>query len=772
MSKNQNLSTVLLLFVIVFISFFLTFSVFGQDTSASYNELALKPPMGWNSWNTFYCGISEDKIKSVVDTIVSKGLKDVGYEYIVIDDCWQKSRGKDSVIVADSVNFPSGIKALADYIHSKGLKFGIYSDAGTQTCQGKPGSYNYEAIDAKTYAKWGVDYVKFDWCNTGGEDAKTQYTKMSKALDATGRPIVFSICEWGLSSPWLWASKVGNLWRATQDIQPCWSCTRTWGGMGWTIILDKVSGLSRYSGPGHWNDPDMLEVGNYGLTDVESQAHFSMWCMLAAPLMAGNDVRTMSAFTKSILTNKEMIDVDQDSLGIQGRRVKNDYSLEVWCKPLKDSSRAVTFFNRTGDDAKISIRWNQLGLLSSNASVRDLWLHSDLGLIKDSIEVTVPTHGVVVLKITGTIDHTKSLAFRTHNVTLKKGNSTFLVFDRKPYTDETELSITNQNIITSKQYDVNQYKITGTAIGTSKVIIKSIDGKLADTCLVTVEPSNIPAPWSFGYIGETIGFAFFQNDSFSIAASGKDIGINNDQCGFISQSILGDNTLSCRILAQDSTSSVAKSGIMFRNTSSIFSPFALLTVTPSNTLLFEYRLKDAKLAVTVPHGTINYPIYLKLQKIKTQFFAYTSIDGLMWTKVDSIDIPSFTQSHLLGLETVANNNHAINNAIFDNVIVVTDSLSLHSKTIDKGSSNTITVFPNPATDNISVRFNTNQIKENVSIQICSVDGRILLEKSIKDPEIQNQVSFSISSLSNGTYYVVIKNAESIEMTTFIVSKNK
>ncbi|HKC11276.1 MAG TPA: glycoside hydrolase family 27 protein, partial [Vicinamibacteria bacterium] len=247
--------------------------------------------MGWNSWNKFGCDVSEKLIKETADAMVATGMKDVGYQYVVIDDCWQVKRDEKGRIVPDPERFASGMKDLANYVHGKGLRFGLYSDAGTGTCKKRPGSKGYEELDAKTYAEWGVDYLKYDWCNTQGQDTRDSYGRMSRALRGSGRPIVFSMCEWGTTKPWLWAQGVGHLWRSTGDIQDCWDCSKSWGGMGVLHIIDLVADLHPYAGPGHWNDPDMLEVGNGGLNPAESRAHFSFWCLLAAPLMAGNDLR-------------------------------------------------------------------------------------------------------------------------------------------------------------------------------------------------------------------------------------------------------------------------------------------------------------------------------------------------------------------------------------------------------------------------------------------------------------------------------------------------
>ena len=365
------------------------------------NGLARTPPMGWNSWNKFACDVNEQLIREMADAMVTSGMKDAGYVYLVIDDCWQIDRDAQGNILPDPQRFPSGMKALADYVHSKGLKFGLYSDAGTLTCQKRPGSRGYEFQDARQYAAWGVDYLKYDWCSTGTQNAPASYSIMRDALLKAGRPIVFSICEWGTSKPWLWAKDIGNLWRTTGDIQDCWDCKRDWGGMGVVHILDLQDGLESYAGPGHWNDPDMLEVGNGGMTITEYRAHFSLWCILAAPLMSGNDLRNMTNEVKEILTNREVIAVDQDSLGMQGRRVKRDGDREVWAKQLADGGRAVVLFNRGPKSQEISVSWTEIGYPQHVAAqVRDLWAHKDLGKLTGKFSAEVPSHGVVMVKIT------------------------------------------------------------------------------------------------------------------------------------------------------------------------------------------------------------------------------------------------------------------------------------------------------------------------------------------------------------------------------------
>ncbi|MFH1574520.1 MAG: alpha-galactosidase, partial [Acidobacteriota bacterium] len=336
------------------------------DSRVAWMKLAATPPMGWNSWNKFGCNVSEELIRETADAMVASGMKDAGYQHVVIDDCWQVSRDASGNIVADPQRFPSGMKALADHVHSKGLKFGLYSDAGARTCEGRPGSNGFEVEDARQYASWGIDYLKYDWCHTDGVDPKIAYPTMRDALKATGRPIVFSLCEWGRSQPWTWARGVGHLWRTTGDIADNWR--------SFTSLLDRQVGLEKYAGPGGWNDPDMLEVGNGGMTTGEYRAHFGLWCLLAAPLMAGNDLRRMTPEIRDILTNREVIAVNQDLLGIQGRKIRDDGDSQVWAKRLDDGAHAVVLFNRGGTEQKMAVSWQEIGLpYDAEPMVRDLW---------------------------------------------------------------------------------------------------------------------------------------------------------------------------------------------------------------------------------------------------------------------------------------------------------------------------------------------------------------------------------------------------------------
>ena len=354
-------------------------------------QLARTPPMGWNSWNKFGCNVSDQMIREMADAMVSTGMQSAGYEYVNVDDCWQVSRDADGTIVADPSRFPSGMKALADYVHSKGLKFGLYTDAGRLTCQKRPGSLDHEVQDAKTYAQWGVDYIKVDWCHAEGLDPEVQYAKFRDALAQSGRAIVFSICNWGVKAPWQWGPHTGNLWRTTEDISDHYDRM--------SVIGFSQNGLDKFAGPGHWNDPDMLEVGNGGMKHDEYLTHMSLWVLLAAPLLAGNDLRSMDQETKEILTNPEIIAVDQDAKGVQGHRLWDEGPLEIWAKPLSDGSHAVGLFNRGESELKITLAFKMLGI-TGPARLRDLWQHRNLGTLNDTYVASVPKHGVVMLKVT------------------------------------------------------------------------------------------------------------------------------------------------------------------------------------------------------------------------------------------------------------------------------------------------------------------------------------------------------------------------------------
>ncbi len=398
---------------------FLIAAIIGITASTSlhaqkFEDLAQTPPMGWNSWNTFQTNIDEPLLKGMVDTYVSSGMKDAGYTYFVLDDGWMTmERDKDGNLVADPKKFPNGMKEFADYVHSKRLKFGIYNCAGTKTCAGYPGTRGYEYQDARLYASWGVDYLKFDWCNSEGLNAKEAYTTMSLAIKAAGRPMIFSLCEWGQHLPWRWAKDVGQLWRSTGDIYAGFDknlSKGTWTALSVLSILDRQDSIRQYAGPGHWNDPDMLEVGN-GMKYNEDKAHFSLWCMLAAPLMAGNDLRKMTDQTKDILTNKDLIAVDQDPLGIEAFRYYAFDGIEIWLKPLANNELAVCFLNRSSRTQNVSYDWKEhiitdkvsninIDFNNLNYKLHDLWTKKDIGTTAKIFKQTIPADDVVVLRLT------------------------------------------------------------------------------------------------------------------------------------------------------------------------------------------------------------------------------------------------------------------------------------------------------------------------------------------------------------------------------------
>ena len=380
----------LLIIILISVSVSMNCAAAGPAASNPLVKLAPAPPMGWNSWNKFACEVSEQLIREMADAVVSSGMQAAGYQYVNIDDCWQVSRDARGNIVADPQHFPSGIKALADYVHSKGLKLGVYTDAGRLTCQKRPGSYEHEAQDVNTYAAWGVDYVKIDWCYAEGLDPEVQYAKFRDALAKAARPIVFSICNWGVKAPWSWGPSTGNLWRTTGDISDDYDRM--------SVIGFSQNGLEKFAGPGHWNDPDMLEVGNGRMKPDEYRTHMTLWTLLAAPLLAGNDLRTMTEETKRLLMNKEVIAVDQDPKGVQGHRVWDEGPLEIWAKPLADGSQAVGLFNRGESELKITLAFNKIGF-TGPAKLRDLWAHKDLGTMQQSYTAEVPKHGAVMLRV-------------------------------------------------------------------------------------------------------------------------------------------------------------------------------------------------------------------------------------------------------------------------------------------------------------------------------------------------------------------------------------
>ncbi|MGD0225900.1 MAG: glycoside hydrolase family 27 protein [Terriglobia bacterium] len=355
--------------------------------------IALKPPLGWNTWYGYLCKVTDSDVRAQADWMVQNGMKAVGYEYVNIDDCWQGQRDAQGVIHSNG-NFPD-MKALGDYIHGKGLKFGVYSSPGPKTCAGYEGSYGHEEEDARTYAAWGVDFLKYDWCSGGHVYQPSEmlgaYKKMGDALKHTGRPILYSLCQYGLERVWTWGASVGaNMWRTTGDLD--YNYDR------FSLVGFEQNGLERFAGPGHWNDPDMLLVGLGKITDDESRTQVSLWSLLAAPLIASADLRKISSASLAILSNPEIIAVDQDPAGVQGHRIAQEGPLDIWMKPLADGSKAVGLFNRGEDAAPITVYFKDAGV-GESATLRDLWTRKDLGIFKDSFTVEVPMHGVVMIRM-------------------------------------------------------------------------------------------------------------------------------------------------------------------------------------------------------------------------------------------------------------------------------------------------------------------------------------------------------------------------------------
>jgi alpha-galactosidase len=405
---------------IVLICLFLSNQIFSQK----FDNLALTPPMGWNSWNTFATDINEELIMGIADSIVSKGLKDAGYEYIVLDDGWMAmERDSNGNLVPDPIKFPNGIKHLADYVHSKGLKFGLYNCAGNKTCAGYPGSRGHEYQDAQLYALWGVDYLKYDWCNTGDMNAKEAYTTMRDALFAAGRPIVFSICEWGNNKPWGWGEEIGHLWRTSGDITPCFDCELdhgTWSSWGVINIVNMRNDIRQYSRPDGWNDYDMMEVGN-GMTQAEDRTHFALWCMLNSPLILGNDVRSAPKQTIEILTNPDAIAINQDSLGIPAFLFQSHDSVDVWFKPLTNENWALLVVNRNDSPTDFFFDFNRhivkdtirstknINFSQRVFTIKNVYFNENQKTTKKILRTTIDSHDIYFVLL-----YTKKHATKQH----------------------------------------------------------------------------------------------------------------------------------------------------------------------------------------------------------------------------------------------------------------------------------------------------------------------------------------------------------------------
>ena len=494
---------------------------------------------------------------------------------------------------------------------------------------------------------------------------------MSDAIRATGRPMVLSICEWGVSSPWEWATGIGTMWRTTSDIQDCWDCIRNWGGMGWVHILDKNADLAPYAGPGHWNDPDMLEVGNQALTPTECQSHFSMWCMLAAPLLAGNNISTMNDTIKDILTAPELIAVDQDTLGAQGTRISNRAGLQVWQKQLSDGSVAVALLNLKDSAAEMNVTLGEIGFKKGvSGTVRDLWNRKNLAAVTDSFKTEVEPHGVVVVKIKGQKAPVSSLKFDQGTVELNKGNHKLIRLTVVPSITPVTVTSDNEEVLSLSIAGVNKYRLAANKEGNCTLKATTTDGSLSASCKVHVSPSDIPAPWKLNDIRDNKASAGYNNGIFSIEGGGADIWGKRDQFAFLNRRAGKDSYISACILTQTNSHPWAKTGIMFRERISSKSAFVMLCITPGNGISLQWRDSTGAVCDKKDLGAGTVPIWLKLSKKGSTFSAYESKDGKQWEFMGDITLnQTFPVQYLVGLEVLSHSSHMLNKSKFSNVIV-------------------------------------------------------------------------------------------------------
>ena len=364
------------------------------DCQTRDNGLGLTPPMGWNSWNAFGCDISEELIKKTTDAFVALKLHTFGYEYVNLDDCWAGARDNQTKRITSDQNFPDGIEALATYVHNQKLKFGLYSDAGNLTCAGRPGSLGFEVLDAQTYASWGVDYLKYDNCRRDQSSLHQRYQAMGDALNKSIGQIFYSMCEWGVDNPAKWAEPIANSWRTTRDIQDTWFSI--------TNIATQNAAWWQYAGPGGWNDPDILEIGNGKLSPSEEEAHFSLWAVMKAPLLISCDLRAISNDSLRVLTNSETIAVNQDALGKQARLLAkySGFSSQVYAGDLSNKTKVLLFVNLKSPEVNVTVQLIDLDYVESvEVAVRDLWMHKHIGTVKSVLKATVQPHAVKMYKL-------------------------------------------------------------------------------------------------------------------------------------------------------------------------------------------------------------------------------------------------------------------------------------------------------------------------------------------------------------------------------------
>ncbi|KAA2247290.1 alpha-galactosidase [Solihabitans fulvus] len=685
------------------------------------NGLASTPPMGWNDWNAFGCGVDEQLVEQTADAMVSSGMRDAGYRYVNIDDCWAlPNRDAAGELVPDPAKFPHGIAALADHVHARGLKLGIYQDAGVHTCSkggGFSGSLGHERQDAMRFAAWHVDYIKYDDCNVPADGQNVdssiaRYVAMRDALAeataATGQTIVFSVCEKGdygvPNSAW---PGIGNLWRTTYDIHD------NYGRMVW--ILHQNVALADLAGPNRWNDPDMLEVGNGGMTDVEYRSHFALWAEMAAPLIAGTDLRTMSPATREILTNRDLIAVDQDPLGAQGRPV-TDGADGHWAlsKPLADGSRAVTLFNETDAPATISTTAAQLGLAPSvDYQLRDLWTHTtteSAGTITD----TLPAHGSASYRVTpsrwpsvGTPPHVAvGLTGVTDGIaggTTVPATVTLVNDGRLPALFATvDLRLPDGWAAQPQQPAVVPaippggsrtlaYQLVAAApaapLPTERLGVTAayhgVFWTRTNTATFTQEvrrPTPVQPPYrTFAAVDPSVTARFGQlGGRFAIEAAGSDVSGANDQYGtvYLAKGAAQQGVATVRVAAQQARNAATKSGLVVRAdlTRPGSSPgYVTLAVTPAKGVQLQWDADGNgqldSVASATPPWSPSTPIWLRLTRNGTSFTGQYSADGGTWTTVAAITVPAATGSEDVGVFTTSHSKYVNGRSDFDSFTV-------------------------------------------------------------------------------------------------------
>lgn len=659
------------------------------------NGLALTPPMGWNDWNAFGCDVSEKLVEQTADKIVSSGLKDVGYQYVNIDDCWlTHARDAAGNLVPDPVKFPDGIKGVADYVHAKGLKLGIYETAGTLTCAGYPGSLGHEQQDADSFAAWGVDYLKYDNCYNQGIPAEGRYQAMGDALARTGRPIVYSLCSWGEENVASWGGSVGNLWRTTGDIDA------SYGALLW--IYHQNAALSAGAKPGAWNDPDMLEVGN-GMTPTEDRSEFSLWAEMAAPLISGTDLRTASADTLAIYTDREVVAVDQDPLGRQGAPVSSADGLDVLAKPLADGSVAVTLFNENATPATISTSAAAIGLGAAKAyTLRDLWAHTSTET-RGVISANVPGHGTVMYRVapqTRAGENPPQLSLATVVPQQAAGQSTtvtstFVNNGTAPVTDVRlglrapagwtvkPLTATKVARVPVGHEAIAAFRVTAPAVLSAPIADYPLSGtavadwsggtqRLTSTEDVTIA-APVQAPWKT--FSNTTALFGQQGDRLAISGAGDDLWGSTDQYSTVYRpgAEHDGSTTVVQLTAQANTSVWAKSGIIVRDDATkpaSSSGYAILAEAPGKGYVLQWdsngdgQLDSNSAPSNSGSGTAVYPSWLKLVRAGSVFTGYYSTDGSTWTQVGTANLPGVTATQDVGLFTSSHSSGTSGEADF------------------------------------------------------------------------------------------------------------